>query len=97
MAMAIAATNRYLAFSGLALLQSGELADGGSPLTVGEWSLIRPLFLLYIERENAIYLESTRVMGVDVFGRSVAEITTDIVAYEAELPKLAFSRPIISI
>lgn len=65
-------------------------------LTTSEWALIRPLFMLYVERENAIQLEASRGMGVDVFGRSSSEVAGDIMQMELTLPhnaalSLAFS------
>lgn len=71
--------------------------DETCELTDSEWAIIRPLFMLYVERENAVYLEASRGMGLDVYGRSVSEITGDITNFEIELPKLAFCRGIISI
>ncbi len=59
-------------------------------VTFEEWSTIQPLFELYVERENAIVLEASRVMGVEVYGRSVSEIKNDITQSEKELQKLAF-------
>lgn len=55
-----------------------ELISGDVELTVGEWALIRPLFLLYVERENALRLEASRANGLEVFGRSVSEVSADI-------------------
>lgn len=70
--------------------------DGTAVITVSEWALIKPLFLLYVERENAIQLEASRAMGLDVWGRSVSEIITDIDRYQSEvLPKSAFSAQVI--
>ena len=69
--------------------------DGTTDITVSEWALIRPLFLLYIERENAIQLEASRMMGFDPFGRSSSEVNNDIAQAEAELPHKIFSIPII--
>lgn len=74
-----------------------------SPVTVNtllsysEWALLRPLFLLYIEREQAFYIESTRGFGVDVFGRSTSEVAGDIAALEADMPRRAFSCPIFTV
>ena len=62
-----------------------------------EWAIIRPLFDLYVERENAIYLEASRGVGIDVFGRTVSEVNADIAAEEAELPNLAFDEPIVTV
>jgi len=65
-------------------------------ITDSEWAIIRPLFDLYVERENAIHLEASRGMGVDVFGRSVSEINSDIAQKESELPRLAFDEPVFT-
>lgn len=62
-------------------------------LTPSEAAVIRPLFDLYVERENAMVLEASRVMGADVFGRTVAEIQQDINLHEDAMPKQAFFEP----
>ena len=60
-------------------------------LSVGEWTVIRPLFWLYVERENAQRLEASRALGLEVYGRSVSEIAGDISVMEREtLPADAF-------
>ena len=59
-------------------------------VTDSDWAIIRPLFALYVERENALFLEASRGLGVDVFGRSVSEIAQEIATTEAELPHKAF-------
>lgn len=59
-------------------------------LTLSEWAIIKPIFDLYLEHENATHLEASRGMGVDVFGRSVSEIQADITQREMDLPKAAF-------
>lgn len=71
--------------------------DASTELTAGEWALIRPLFLLYCEREQALVLESGRVLGVDVFGRQSSEIGPDITQAENELRRGAFFQPVITI
>jgi hypothetical protein len=73
-----------------------ELTDA-TVVSPSDWSIIRPLFLLYCEREQALMLESTRVMGADVFGRSSSEVQQDINTAEAELPQKAFIQPVFSI
>lgn len=73
-----------------------ELADS-TLVTPSDWAIIRPLFLLYCEREQALMLESSRVMGVDVFGRASSEVQQDINTAEAELPQKAFIQPVFSI
>lgn len=74
-----------------------EAITKDTELTAGEWALIRPLFLLYCEREQALVLESSRVMGVEVFGRQSSEIGPDILQAETELRRAAFFQPVITI
>jgi hypothetical protein len=68
-------------------------------LSMGEWALIRPLFVLYAERENAMRLEASRAMGLEVYGRSASEIASDIAAMESPdgLPARAFCYVIIEV
>ena len=66
-------------------------------LDYGEYAIIKPLFLLYVERETALQLEASRQLGADVFGRSSSEISGDINNYELQLQKLAFNQDIISV
>ncbi len=61
-------------------------------LTDSEWAVVKPLFLLYIERENARALEASRGLGVDPYGRSNDVVEADIRQYEADLPRLAFAQ-----
>lgn len=63
-------------------------------ISLGNWALIRPLFVLYTERENALMLESTRGLGLDVFGRMVSEISSDITMEEQAIPEKSFCSPI---
>ncbi|KVN83499.1 hypothetical protein [Burkholderia ubonensis] len=66
-----------------------------SDITDGEWGIIRPLYLLYVERENARGLEASRGLGVDVYGRTVDQVEADIRQYETQdLPRLAFAQTI---
>jgi hypothetical protein len=74
-----------------------ETITAETDVTASDWALIRPLFLLYCEREQALMLESSRVMGVDVFGRSSGEVQQDITNYEADLPQKAFIQPVFTI
>lgn len=71
--------------------------DEDVPLTESEWALIRPLFLLYLERETALMLEASRGLGVDVFGRSTSEIANDIALAEQEMAHRAFVFPVITV
>lgn len=76
----------------------GHITDQ-TVLSVGEWSLIRPLFVLYTERENAMRLEASRASGLEVYGRTVSEIAGDIDRMESPegLPSKAFSYAIIEV
>lgn len=70
---------------------SGSTTVGSNTeVTVGEWAVIRPLFILYVERENAIALEATRSSGADPYGRSVSEVTSDITLAEETAKTNAF-------
>ena len=95
LALVEAATRKYIGYAALA--SQAWVITETTDLTTGEWALIKPLFLLYVELENAIYLESTRGLGLEVYGRSVAEVMADITDYEQNLGHLAFCRPIITI
>ena len=73
---------------------SNEIAGAQNfDLTPSEYAIIQPLFELYAEHENAMMLEASRGLGVDVFGRTVSEIAQDITQREMDLPKLAFMEP----
>lgn len=49
-----------------------------------EWAVIRPLFLLYVERETALYLEAAQVLGVTLFGRGSEAVQKAIAAAESD-------------
>jgi hypothetical protein len=66
-------------------------------VSVGEWAVIKPLFVLYVERENAIRLEASRALGLEVYGRSVSEVVGDIAREEESLPIRAFSHAVIEV
>ncbi len=89
-ALAIAATEFYAGYAMLSQAQSSTDISIDTIITLSELALIKRLFLLYIERETALQLEASRGLGVDVFGRSVSEVISEINLYEAELPRLAF-------
>lgn len=98
------ATRQYC---GHADLKSGESVDGQAlvgtaegqdvDLTHSELSIIRPLWLLYMERENSTALEASRTQGAELFGRSVAEVQMSIQEYETRLPQLAFCEDWVTI
>ena len=96
-------------YCGYQKLSAGELPEGeihdpidasneiagpqNFDLTLSEYAIIGPLFELYVEHENAMMLEASRGLGVDVFGRTVSEIAQEILQREMELPKQAFMEP----
>lgn len=66
-------------------------------LTPSEWAIIRPLFLLYVERENTVHVEASRGLGADVFTRSTAEVLAAIESAEAALSLSAWFMPVESV
>lgn len=68
-----------------------------SVLSVSEWAIIRPLFMLYVEREVALQLEASRGLGVDPYGRTSSEIAAEITQLETSMPQIAFAQPIVSV
>ena len=66
-------------------------------LSHSEWAIIKPLFYLYIERENALHLEASRVLGVDVYGRSVSEVQGEIASYHESIHIKAFHYPVFTV
>lgn len=100
LAQAVAATRFY---AGYAVIRARDGADpvqtidGALEISESEWALIRPLFLLYVERETALQLEASRGMGIDPFGRSASEIAAEISQAEADMPRRAFFQPIVTV
>lgn len=75
-----------------------SLITRDTELSTGEWAVICPLFALYAERENAQRLEASRGLGVDVYGRSVSEVSQEITAMETEIvPQKAFVHTLIEV
>jgi hypothetical protein len=66
-------------------------------LTIHDWGIITPLFIAYIAREEAKLLEASRIMGVDVFGRSVSEIEAEIRTLEDDLSRRLFMEDCFSL
>lgn len=106
-AQAVAATTFYRGFAQLeehwARLEEDAEAQAlpsvlpDTLLTDSEWAIIRPLFLLYVERETAVMLEASRGLGVDVFGRTTSEIASDIQIAEQDMAHRAFLFPAMTI
>ena len=91
-------------YAGYAVLEAWQGVDprpsdvtDSTPLSLSEFAVIRPLFLLYLERENAIQLEASRGMGVDPFGRQSSEVAMEIQQAEEALPLKAFFSPVVTI
>ncbi len=63
---------------------------GDTAITPGEWAIIDPLFRLYVEREQALVTEASRVAGVEMYGRSSAEVAADIKIMQDEMPQKAY-------
>lgn len=97
----IAAVRFYAGYANLT--ESGEERtevediNEETTLTLSEWSIIRPLYLLYVERETALQLEATRVMGADPFGRSSSEIAAEIQQVEGEMVNKAYVEPYLTV
>jgi len=95
MAQAVIAVTFYDGYADI--ISNPSVIDDSVDLNSSEWALIKPLFLLYIERETALMLEASRGMGVEVFGRASSEVIMDITAAEQAMPKDAFYFPITTI
>lgn len=63
-------------------------------VTVSEWALIMPLFVLYVEEQNAYRLEASRTGGLDPYGRQVGEIKSEIQTVEEQMAARAFCQPV---
>ena len=98
-AQAVAATRTYLVSQTLRSdpENTNPTITESTVVTVGEWGVIRPLYLLYVERETAIQIEASKVMGVEPWGRSSSEIAGEIARVEEELPRRAFFAPLVTI
>lgn len=94
-------------YCGYANLSSGEEVDASAlvgsnesqdvDLNTSELSIIRPLWLLYLEKENSMALEASRTQGAELFGRAVAEVQMSIQDYEMRLPQLCFCEDWITV
>lgn len=96
-AQAIKATKYYSGFGDLEWLAREMEIDENTELTKSEAAVITPLFELYVERENALILEASRALGVEVYGRTISEIMGDITQKELEIQNLAFQFDFITI
>lgn len=90
---AINATRKYAAYAVMTdpTARLGPFSiTGSTTVTTGEWAIIAPLFRLYVERESAVVVEASRVAGLEMVGRSYAEVQADINQAEAELPQRSY-------
>lgn len=71
--------------------------DSNVTLTPSEWAIIQPLFNAYADHENALRLEASRGLGLDVYGRSSSELASEIKQLEMDLPRKAFYQAIASV
>lgn len=98
MALAVATVSYYAGFAELENIKEGEGIGEALEITVSEWAEIRPLFVLYVERENALQLEATGILSAGGgFGRSSSEVASDIARLEADLPRRVFFHPIMTV
>ncbi|QFY42764.1 hypothetical protein F6R98_10615 [Candidatus Methylospira mobilis] len=94
---ALAATRMYAGYGVLECGNTGAEITADTDLSDSEWAVIRPLFLLYVERECAIHQEASRAMGLETFGRMSSEISGDIALAEQNLPGQAFCYTVITV
>lgn len=75
----------------------GQQIAADTQLTFSEIEVIRPLWMLFNEKEISGMMELSRGMGVEQAMRSVAEVEMAIAEYQMRLPDLAFYEPVRSI
>lgn len=94
----MAAVSFYAGFAALTHLAEGADIDENVDITVSEWAEIRPLFILYVERENALQMEATGILSAGGgFGRSSSEVGSEITQLEADLPRRVFFHPVVTV
>jgi len=98
MGQLVAATTFYAGYAKIKSLPGIDSPiNDDTDLTTSEWALVRPLFLLYIERETALQFEASRSQNIEQFGRTSSEVESEISLYQEGLPKKAFSMRIINL
>lgn len=73
------------------------VGDQDFDLTPSEYSIIEPLFSLYVELENATGQESSRSLGIEQYGRATPEVQADITREEEAMPQKAFFCAVVTI
>lgn len=96
-AQAIKAAKIYEGSGEFRSFERGTEITAESQLEADEWAMLYPLFELYVEKENALILEAGRSLGIEPYGRSVSEISPDILQKEQELRSLAFAYDIVTV
>lgn len=97
-AQAVAAVSFYAGYAELTHLADGAEIDGDLEVTLSEWAEIRPLFVLYVERESALQMEATGILSAGGgFGRSSSEVGGEIGQLEADLPRRVFYHPVVTV
>lgn len=98
----IQATQEYQAWGRLEVdKQNGNqpvLLTSQTPIHASEWGVIYPLAQLFMELENALIQESSRLASYEPYGRNSSEVSADINLFRQEHFRLwAFEEPIITI
>lgn len=98
-ALAVSAVGFYCGYNDLKSVPNTELEDIhlGAKISIAEWAVIKPLFLLYVERETALQVEATGMQGVSGYGRGSAEVNADIARLEEAFSTLASCFGIITV
>lgn len=98
-ALAIAAVSYYCGYTDLSGVPNTDLGDinQDTPIGIAEWALIKPLFLLYVERETALQIEATGMQGVNGYGRNSSEVNSEISRLEETFPQRASFQPALTI
>lgn len=96
----VEAVRFYAGYAGLAdgtcLAGPGDVT-GDIELSMGDWTIVSPLFRLYVERQAAMVIEASRGLGVDPVGRSTSEVASDIRVVEESIQLAAFSEECYSV
>ncbi len=97
--LAVAAVRFYSGWGCIASMVANEesAVTIDTELSLSEWGVVGPLFRLYVEKEQAVQMEASQVMGITVFGRNSSEIASEIATAESEIPVKAFSYGIITV
>lgn len=99
-ALAISAVAFYCGYNDLSNIPPNpQMSDITKDVvvTLSEWVVIRPLFLLYVERETALQIEATGMQGVTGYGRNSSEVNSEISRLEESFAQQASCQKIITI